>query len=57
MPNEETEETKETTPHALKSANENTNTVMLVTHNGDYMACDTNNELYFTINIIIKFLI
>ena len=34
-----------------KLSNENTNTVMLVTHNGDYMACDTNNELYFTRDI------
>jgi len=30
-----------------KLSNENTNTVMLVTNNSDYMACDTNNELYF----------
>ena len=28
-------------------SNENTNTVMLVTNNGDYMGCNTNNELYF----------
>ena len=34
-----------------KLSNENTNTVMLVTNNGDYMACDTNNELYFTRDI------
>ena len=34
-----------------KLSNENTNTVMLVTNNGDYMACNTNNELYFTKNI------
>ena len=34
-----------------KLSNENTNTVMLVTNNGDYMACDTNNDLYFTKDI------
>lgn len=28
-------------------SNENTNTVMLVTNNGEYMGCNTNNELYF----------
>ena len=32
-------------------SNENSNTVMLVTNNGDYMACSTNNELYFTRDI------
>jgi len=34
-----------------KLTNENTNTVMLVTNTGDYMACDSNNNLYFVRNI------
>ena len=34
-----------------KLTNENTNTVMLVTNKGDYMACDSNNDLYYVRNI------
>ena len=34
-----------------KLTNENTNTVMLVTNTGEYMACNSNNELYFVRNI------
>ena len=34
-----------------KLTNENTNTVMLVTNTGDYMACNSNNDLYFVRNI------
>ena len=34
-----------------KLTDENTNTVMLVTNTGDYMGCDSNNELYFVRNI------
>ena len=34
-----------------KLTNENTNTVMLVTNKGDYMACNSNNDLYYVRNI------
>lgn len=33
-----------------KVTDENTNTVMLLTNTGEYMACNSNNELYFVRN-------